>query len=57
MFRVSSRCFQLEKKSTKFEDMWNRYIILQRMKDLLKENGSLQVHGTVLETSLRGFEN
>ena len=57
MFRVSSRCFQLEKKSTKFEDMWNRYIILQRMKALLKENGSLQVHGTVLETSLRGFKN
>ena len=37
--------------------MWNRYIILQRMKDLLKEKGSLQVHGTVLETPLRGYTN
>lgn len=54
VYNVGSRCFQLEKKSTKFEDMWNRYIILQRMKDVLKEQGSLQLRGTILETSLRG---
>ena len=56
MYRVSNRCFHMEKKTTKFEDMWNRYIILQRMRDHLKEQKSLQLHATVLETSLRGCD-
>lgn len=55
MFRVGTKCFQMEKMSTKFEDAWNRYIILQRMKDLLA-TGALTLTATVLEVTLRGCE-
>ena len=54
MFRVGAKCFQLEKMSTKFEDSWNRYIILQRMRDVLKEKGALTIAATVLEVALKG---
>ena len=56
MFRISSRCFQMEKTSTRFEDGWNRYIIMQRMKDILNTNKSLQLNATVLDVSLRGLK-
>ena len=55
MFRVGTKCFQMEKMSTKFEDAWNRYILLQRMKDLLS-TGALTLTATVLEVTLRGCE-
>ena len=55
MQRVGERCFRLEKMSTKFEDSWNRYIILQRMKDLLAQEGNLTVYGTILEVAIRGL--
>lgn len=45
----------MEKMSTKFEDAWNRYILLQRMKDLLS-TGALTLTATVLEVTLRGCE-
>ena len=54
MFRIGSHCFQMEKRSTKFEDGWNRYIIMQRMRDICKSNGSLQLNATVLDVSVRG---
>lgn len=53
MFRVGTKCFQMEKMSTKFEDAWNRYIILQRMKDVLA-TGTLTLTATVLDVTLRG---
>lgn len=53
--QVGTRCFTLEKMATKFEDSWNRYILLQKMKDLLKEQGPLKLHATVLDVSLRGL--
>ena len=53
--QVGTRCFQLEKASTKFEDSWNRYIILQRMKEVMKEQQQpLRMHATVLDVTLRG---
>lgn len=55
IFRISTRCFQMEKMSTRFEDGWNRYIIMQRMKDVLSTNKSLQLNATVLDVSLRGW--
>lgn len=56
MQMVGTRCFSLEKASTKFEDSWNRYIILQKMKNVLKERGRLELYGTVLDVTLRGYE-
>ena len=54
MFRIGSHCFQMEKSTTKFEHGWNRYIIMQRMRDICKSNGSLQLNATVLDVSVRG---
>lgn len=53
--QVGTRCFTLEKMATKFEDSWNRYILLQKMKDILKEKETLKLHATVLDVSLRGW--